>query len=130
MPKKPPPKKKSRQQKPTSSGPRKTSKPRAAKPASRQPKPVKSRAPKPAKTRPAAKKASPSFDRTLKSRGGVRPPDESTALRQPDFRRDRDRADREEAGQRSGPRASTAEQRARIESERQSAIDELRRIGL
>lgn len=28
------------------------------------------------------------------------------------------------------PRASTAEQRARIESERQSAIDELRRLGL
>jgi RNA polymerase-binding protein DksA len=127
MPKKPPPKKKSRQQKPT---PRKASKPAAAKAASRQQKPSRPRASKPAKTRPATRKVSPTFDRALKPRGGVRPADESTALRQPELRRDRARADREESGQKPVPMASTAEQRARIESERQSAIDELRRLGL
>jgi RNA polymerase-binding protein DksA len=129
MPKKPPPKKKSRQQKPTSSGPRKVSKPQATKAASRLQKPTRARASTTAKKRPVAAKTSPSFDRALKARGGVRPPDESAARRQPQFGRDREDGD-SDAPQRSVPRASTVEQRARIESERETAIDELRRLGL
>ena len=139
MPKKPPQKKKSRQQTRVKARRGKTAVARPKKATAGKPKAARSQARKPVKIQASQKPAS--IRGTV---GGANnrprpgspepvlstpvPEARSAGLEPPGRRIVRDPERRNDEG--GTPRATSAEQRARIEGERQAAIDELRRLGL